>query len=164
MQNRIFHGRETAVESRTFHRGDIYFIEEGDSVSVGCEQSSNRPAVIISNDTGNQHSGILMIVYLTAQRKKPLPTHVTVLSTNRCSTALCEQIMTVDKSRVGKFYGKVSHAEMERIDRAVMISLGIALKKAEITDITKDPRYIRLEAERDVYRKLFEKEREKEVS
>ena len=37
-----------------------------------------RPAVIISNDIGNNAGPVLEIVYLTTQEKKPLPTHVKI--------------------------------------------------------------------------------------
>lgn len=78
--------RETAAGQRgqeeqthmTPHRGDIWFAElrehPGTSVQEGC-----RPAFIVSNDMGNQHSDTLTIIPLTSKRKKRyLPTHVTV--------------------------------------------------------------------------------------
>lgn len=106
-----------------FHRGDIFYIER--TPSCGSEQQSGRPAIIVSNDIGNEHSGTVELVYLTTQQKRDLPTHVQINSSTKTCVALCEQIHTVDKSRIGDYIGMCSLNEMESIDMALMISLGI---------------------------------------
>ena len=65
------------------------------------------------------------MVYLTTQPKHDLPTHVTIRSTNRVSTAICEQITTVAIERIGSYCGQATDEEMAAIDRAMLISLGI---------------------------------------
>lgn len=124
------------------------------------------------------------IVYLTTQEKKPLPTHVKINSAKAPSTALCEQIATVNKGKVGKYIGECSPAEMKRIDEALAVSIGIGMKFksdalikkwAEATEENeqKPPKILRSEetklpdiemqleiakiaAERDVYKRLYE--------
>ena len=76
-------------------RGEIYYIDNENA--VGCEQRGIRPAVIVGNDVGNKYSPVLLVVYFTLQPKKALPTHVYVRG---YGTALCEQIFTIDKSRI----------------------------------------------------------------
>ena len=100
-------------------RGDIWVIDY--EKSNGSEQHGIRPAVIVSNDVGNEHSPIVEVVWLTTSTKKPLPTHVKL----GFSTALCEQIHTVDKSRLLEFKRCCTEREMMQINRAMMISLGI---------------------------------------
>ena len=108
-------------------RGEIYYINnEANASSVGSEQTNNRPAIIVSNDVGNKHSGIVEIVYLTTQPKKHLPTHVDIYTTTEPSTALCEQITTVSKFRLDRYINECSQQEMEDIDRALAISLGLS--------------------------------------
>lgn len=64
-------------------------------------------------------------MYITTQPKEDLPTHVTIRSTGRISIALCEQVSSVSTERVNNYMGRVTDQEMENIDIALMISLGI---------------------------------------
>lgn len=106
------------------YRGDIFYIQNT-GYNVGSEQNSGRPAIIVSNNVGNEHAPVVSVVYLTTQPKKPLPTHVTVICKQE-STALCEQIYTVAKERLGDFIRTASDEEMRQIDIALATSLGIA--------------------------------------
>lgn len=58
-----------------------------------------------------------------SQPKTDLPTHVTVRSTGRPSTVLCEQVYSVSTERIGTYIGECTDKEMENIDIALMISL-----------------------------------------
>ena len=104
-------------------RGEIFYIKRGGETTRGSEQYSDRPAVIISNDKNNENSRVVEVVYMTTQPKIDLPTHVTVRSTGRVSTVLCEQVYSVSTDRVGQYIGQCSDAEMDNIDIALMISL-----------------------------------------
>lgn len=104
-------------------RGNIYYVEPYQT--VGSEQRAGRPAIIVSNDMANKHSPVVEVVYLTAQPKVDLPTHVTIRSTNRESTALCEQITSVSKDRIGSFLCTATHDELQRIDIALLTSLDL---------------------------------------
>ena len=101
-------------------RGEIYYIKNENA--VGCEQRGIRPAVIVSNNVGNKYSPVLLVVYFTTQRKKYLPTHVYVKGHGN---ALCEQIFTIDKTRLLQKKGECSSSDMERINKALRISLGM---------------------------------------
>lgn len=105
-------------------RGEIYYIVSNYQ-EEGSEQRAGRPAVIVSNDKGNQHSNIIEVVYLTTQPKADLPTHIDIKSANRPSIALCEQISSVSKERLGDFIGTCTKYELEMLDAGMMISLGI---------------------------------------
>lgn len=109
-------------------RGDIWYIESG-YATVGSEQRPGRPAVVVSNDKNNKYSSTLEVIYLTTQPKHDLPTHVTIRSTNRESTALCEQITSVAVERFGDYCGHVTEHEMNRIETALLISLGLIVKE-----------------------------------
>ena len=111
------------MEVVNVYRGDVWFIKQGTN-TCGVEQMGGRPAVVVSNDKGNHYSNQVEVVYLTSKPKKPLPTHVPVFC-DVMSTALCEQITTVDKSRLERFICQCTEDEMRGIDKALMISLGI---------------------------------------
>lgn len=104
-------------------RGDIFYIKKSGFVT-GSEQESGRPAIIVSNDVGNEHSGNVEVVYLTTQEKTHLPTHVEVIC-QLPSTALCEAVVTVSKERLGNYIRSCTDEEMQQIDTALMISLGL---------------------------------------
>ena len=84
--------------SKEFYRGEIFYIRNESEYS-GNVQGGGRPAVIISNDIGNNAGPILEVVYLTTQEKKPLPTHVKINSSKYPSTVLWRLHRTV-------FYGR----------------------------------------------------------
>nr|UVX80351.1 MAG: PemK-like, MazF-like toxin of type II toxin-antitoxin system [Bacteriophage sp.] len=105
------------------HRGEIYYISRGGASPQGCEQYPDRPAVIVSNEQNNEHSGTVEVVYMTTQPKTDLPTHCVIRSTGRTSTVLCEQVNSVSVERIGTYIGEVSEQEIQNIDIALMISL-----------------------------------------
>lgn len=156
-------------------RGQIYYIENT-ALASGSEQHSGRPAIIVSNDKNNQNSEIVEVVYLTTQPKNDLPTHVRINSTNRVSTALCEQVTTVSVNRIGNYLCSCSEQEMMNVDISLAISLGIdfddlkdAKEKYESQEVEKHFRehedhnennnsedYIKVCAELEVYKHQYE--------
>lgn len=106
-------------------KGDVYYVLPGKDCN-GSEQDGYRPAVIVSNDANNIHSGVVEIVYCTTKKKRMyLPTHVRITSIRRKCIALCEQITTVDKQRFKDYQGHLSEEEMAEIDEAMLLSLDI---------------------------------------
>lgn len=104
-------------------RGDIYYILC--NKTTGSEQKGKRPAVVVSNDIGNAYSCVVEVVFLTTNLKRWLPTHAEIRSTPSRSKALCEQVTTIDKSRISDYIGKVTKEEMKNIEKAIKISLSI---------------------------------------
>lgn len=103
------------------YRGEMFYVFP--SAQTGSEQQSGRPAIIVSNDLNNKKSPCVEVVYLTTQEKDYLPTHVTINSSPKKSTALCEQVHTVAVERLGDFVGRITTSEMKQIDVALLISL-----------------------------------------
>ncbi len=117
------------------YRGDIFNIYKANT-ATGSEYDGGRPAVVVSNDKCNMFSNCIEVVFLTSQEKKPLPTHVSVLC-KVPSTALCESVTTVSKERIGEYIKQCTEEEMNRIEEAMMISLGITKGDAEWDLINK---------------------------
>ncbi len=101
-------------------RGDIVFVKRLDSKTVGHEQWAGRPAVIISNDRYIPKSSLVCIVYLTTSSKLRVG-HLTpsVHSSGKMAHAVCNQVTTIDKSRIGGLMGHVTDDEMRAIERGV---------------------------------------------
>lgn len=120
----------------TIKRGEIYYIQSYGN-ECGSEQRAGRPAIIVSNDRGNQSSSTVEVVYLTTQPKHDLPTHVVIRATGKESIALCEQVHTVAVERIGDYCGECSKNEMQHIDIALLVSL--ALDDFQPSDKEKSP-------------------------
>ena len=109
--------------------GDVVFVDFTDNARDS-EQSGIRPAIIIQNDKGNEHSPTTIVASITSQEKRYLPTHVVVKpyqsGLNKVSTILMEQVRTIDKSRI---LSKVGHIETdwlkEKIKKSLTISFGV---------------------------------------
>lgn len=114
------------------YKGDIFFVEKRYD-TINSEQQAGRPAIIVSNNIGNEHSNNVEVVDLTTQDKTPLPTHVKVMC-HVPSTALCETIYTISKERLGGYIRTCTDEEMEAIDNALMISLGIERESQPFTE------------------------------
>lgn len=103
-------------------RGDVYRCALGDN-GEGI-QSGTRPVLVVSNDIGNKHAKILIVAPITSKRKTKLPTHFDI-KLERKSTVLCEQLTIVHKSKLFDKMYSLSSAELEQLDEALMVSLGI---------------------------------------
>ena len=115
------------MNSKNIRRGDIYYVR-GCLDAVGSEQKANgksRPAIVISNNIGNKHSKIKQVVYITTKNKNEIPTHVVINSAKYTSIAICEQIFSVSDERIEKYVGHCTEEEMGKIDKALMISIGL---------------------------------------
>lgn len=107
-----------------YRRGDIYLADL--SPVKGSEQGGLRPVVVIQNNIGNFYSPTLIVAMITAKNKISQPTHYRIEKNSALlypSTVLLEQLRSIDKQRIKRYLGKVSRAEMEGIDSALLVSL-----------------------------------------
>jgi len=116
---------------RKIKRGDMFYADL--PFGVGSEQNGCRPLVIISNDTGNKYSNTVIVAVITSQteNKAKMPTHCYInaqqgLGLN--SLVLLEQIRTIDKKRLKEYIGTLDSEVMNRIDRALVVSIGLKEK------------------------------------
>ena len=135
-------------------RGEVYYLT--DRNTLGAEMRKARPGVIVSNDILNQTSEVVEVVYLTTRPKEDSPCHVPIHATGKQSTALCEQITTVDKTRLN--YNPPAPScctkkELAEIDAALLYSLSL---DAPPPVTTLDLGTTRLLAERDIYKRMYE--------
>ena len=104
--------------ANAMRRGEIYWVDIPNA--IGHELMKDRPAIIVSCDALNDNSPVVQVVYCSASPKKELPEHITIRSTEQISTALCENVYTVDKSRVGRYVGRCTKREMEQVDLGLL--------------------------------------------
>ena len=104
-------------------RGDVYHISSGSTGTTGSEIWPDRPAVVISNDAINEKSDFVTVVYLTTSRKRPMPYHVPVQSCGKPAIAMCEQVFSVDKSRLESKLCALTDEEMNDVGKGLQLSL-----------------------------------------
>ena len=109
-------------------RGGIY-VAVLDPV-VGREISKTRPVVVVSNDKNNQFSGTVTILPITSkklQKTYPFEVFLPKGSGNlpKDSKAKADQIRTLDKARLVKEIGKLDQQEIDEIEKAMKIHLGL---------------------------------------
>ena len=103
--------------------------------SVGREIMKTRPCVVVQNDVVNRISQLTIVAAMTSAENvtkinpKPPPIFVFVAKGDggilKDSYILCNQIRTVDESRLGKTYGTLPQKVMDELDRALRISLSL---------------------------------------
>jgi mRNA interferase MazF len=107
-------------------RGEMYFADL--SPTVGSEQSGYRPVLCVQNDCGNRYSPTTVVAAITSKPKKKMPTHYMLPGLRGLdipSVVLCEQIRTVDKSRLRTYIGTLDEITMKGIDRCITVSMGL---------------------------------------
>lgn len=111
----------------TIKRGELYYADL--SPVVGSEQGGVRPVLVVQNDVGNKYSPTVIAAAVTSKiNKAKLPTHIELPSNlyglQKDSVILLEQIRTLDKRRLKERIGILSDTTMDRVDKAILISLG----------------------------------------
>lgn len=111
-------------------KGDIYTVNL--KQSTGSVQAGIRPAIIVQNNIGNQFSPTVIICPITTANKKHMPTHCYLYAVGGLkehSIALCEQIITVNKTDLIQYIGTVKNKRiLEQLDKCIKCSLGIKEK------------------------------------
>jgi len=109
-------------------RGDVY-LAALDPV-LGKEISKTRPVVVMSNDKNNLFSATITILPITSKstdKTYPFEVFLAMGSANlpKDSKVKADQIRTIDKSRVIKHIGALKSFEIERIENAIRVHLGL---------------------------------------
>ncbi|HUV89629.1 MAG TPA: type II toxin-antitoxin system PemK/MazF family toxin [Anaerolineae bacterium] len=121
-------------------RGEIYWVEF-DPVK-GSEQGGLRPAIIVQQDIGNQHSATTVVVAITRTLPPRSYPFVVVMEPEESglpvrSAVNCSQIATIQKDEPGsrlrpwpgehqvRPIGQLSARKMAEVDRALRYNLGL---------------------------------------
>ena len=115
---------------KEYHRGEIYFANL--NPIYGSEQGGIRHVLILQNNIGNFYSPTVMVAPATKRSdKKPyLPTHVVLkkipgMKYKGTSLFMLEQMRAIDKRRLRGYIGKLTKKQMELIDQAARVGLGL---------------------------------------
>jgi len=110
-------------------RGEIWDVNW--SPGRGAEQKGTRPALIIQNDRGNTSlSYPLTIVASMSRTEREIPLHVRIAPSEEngltdLTDVKCEQVMTIEKSRLIRRRGIITSEELNKVDGALKLSLDL---------------------------------------
>jgi mRNA interferase MazF len=110
-------------------RGDIF--EARLDPTEGSEQAGKRPVVVVSRDVINLASPVVVVIPCTTYReaKKIYPSQVLLRAPEGGlrvdSVALGEQLRAISKTRLGQQWGTLSPEALQRVERALLITLDL---------------------------------------
>jgi mRNA interferase MazF len=106
------------------NRGEVW------TVSAGGYAGKARPAVIVQDDRFDATASITICVFTTDETEAPL-FRLNIEPSERnglraASRLMVDKLTTVSKEKLGRRIGRLDDADVIRLNRAVMIFLGLA--------------------------------------
>lgn len=99
------------------NRGDIYWVDL--NPTKGSEINKKRPCVLVSATPINQARHTVVVVPLSTSAKARPPITISVSCMGKQVTAVCDQIRTVDKSRLKSSPGSLSSNDLNILDEGL---------------------------------------------
>lgn len=106
-----------------FLRGEVYYLVYNHP-SMLSGNRAHRPVLIVSSNKGNEVTPFVQVLSLTTQVKHGFM-YPPVESTGKTSYVKCNEIQSVPKDDLDKYVCTLTEAEMEAVDRAMMVALGL---------------------------------------
>lgn len=124
------------ARNRSVKRGQVYRCNFG--CGVGSEMNKDRPAVIIQNDIGNQHSGNTIVIPITHDTST-LPCVANIVPQQDETGAVildgqanASNMLCVSKARLGDLVCELPKSEMKKIDEAIAKSVDIMVYYSDL--------------------------------
>jgi mRNA interferase MazF len=105
-------------------RGEVWWVEF--DPAVGTETRTTRPAVIVSNDAANRNLARVVVIPVTSNNNRYYPGEASVTVEGQPSKAMADQIMAADKSRLKQLLGTLSKEDIQAVEDAMRVHLGLA--------------------------------------
>ncbi|MFO7651126.1 MAG: type II toxin-antitoxin system PemK/MazF family toxin [bacterium] len=115
-----------ATEPAFPRRGEVWLVNF--NPGRGSEQRGIRPALVIQNDTGNEHAATVIVAAITTTIKLYPVTVFLPAGTGgltRDSMVNLAQLLTLDKTRLIRRLGALEPDRVGAVDRALQVSLGL---------------------------------------
>ena len=104
-------------------RGEVWWVEF--DPSIGSEIRKTRPAIILSNDAANRNLLRVVVIPMSSNVARLYPGEALVTVAGTQSKAMADQIIAADKLRLKSRLGVVSREEMEGVEEAIKVHLGL---------------------------------------
>lgn len=96
------------------NRGDVYWVDL--NPTKGSEINKLRPCVLVGATPINMARSSIVVVPLSTSAKARPPLTISVTCLEKEVTAVCDQIRTIDKSRLKNPAGNLSVKDMQALD------------------------------------------------
>lgn len=110
-------------KGRRMKRGEVWWVTFGQRLEG--EIGKERPALVISNDAANRHLNRVQVVPFTTKVDRLYPGEALVTLSGHPVKAMADQLRTVSKTRLSNLAGSLSPSDLERVERAVVLQLGL---------------------------------------
>lgn len=109
-------------------RGEVYWVDF--NPARGVEQAGRRPALVVQNDRGNEHSSYTVVAAISSaplSRRFAFTVALAVgeAGLTRPSHVNCAQLLTIDQSRLETRMGALSQERMRQVADALRYELGL---------------------------------------
>ncbi|NGX60353.1 MAG: Endoribonuclease EndoA [Chlamydiae bacterium] len=104
-------------------KGDIYWVNL--DPTIGGETKKTRPALVVSNDIGNENSKTIIVAPITSKVKNVYPFEVKVFVNEKPGKIMLNQCRAVDKSRLTSKINSVDQRTVKSAEDAIKIVFGI---------------------------------------
>ena len=104
-------------------RGEVWWVEF--DPAIGTKIGKTRPAVIVSNDSANRHLARVVVVPITSNVARVYPGEALISLLGKPGKAMTDQIMAADKARLANRVDSLSRPDMQAIEDAILIHLGM---------------------------------------
>lgn len=135
-------------------RGEVYWVCIDDS--VGDEEKTGRPAVVISGNGLNEKQNTVVVAFLSLSGFASAARPSISGPDGKRRRVLCDQIRTVDKSRLTKYESKLDESELIRVTGALaaVMNIPLAVSKKEVPKY-QDDELPALKAELDMWKRMY---------
>ena len=103
-------------------RGDVYWVADP---ALGSEIRKTRPAVIISNDSCNEHGSRVVVLPITSNVESLYPGEARIHVRGKPGRALGDQIRSIDKTRLRTRLGSLNREDLRSVEEAVLVTLAL---------------------------------------
>ncbi len=107
----------------SIERGDVYWVNF--EPSLGGEIKKTRPAIVLSNNAANMYLNRVHVVPITSNTERLYPGEAFVGLNTEKRKAMADQLTIVSKQRLGRKVGSLSKEDIDRVEVAVLLQLGI---------------------------------------
>jgi mRNA interferase MazF len=104
-------------------RGDVYWVAL--DPALGTEIHKSRPAVIVSNDSCNRYGSRVVVLPVTSNVSSLYPGEARIQVRGKPARVLGDQIRSIDKTRLRGRVATLSRDELQDVEEAVRITLGL---------------------------------------
>ncbi len=95
---------------------------------MGGEIQKTRPAIVVSNDAANAALNRVQVIPISSKTDRVYPGEAIVEVRGERRKAMADQLTTASKLRFGAKLDLLSAEDMDRVEAAIAVQLGLQLK------------------------------------